>query len=56
MELDIYSKIISKREDANDYRLCLTREELHFINDCIMRHNLVSEIERLMKGEDERKD
>ena len=32
--IDIESKIISYREDTNDYRLCLTREEIEEIK-CI---------------------
>lgn len=31
--IDIESKIISYREDTNDYRLCLTREEIDEIKN-----------------------
>lgn len=31
--IDIESKIISYREDTNDYRLCLTREEIEEIKN-----------------------
>lgn len=31
--IDIESKIISCREDTNDYRLCLTREEIDEIKE-----------------------
>lgn len=31
--IDIESKIISCREDTNDYRLCLTREEIEEIKN-----------------------
>ena len=33
--IDIESKIISYREDTNDYRLCLTREEITKINQAL---------------------
>lgn len=32
--IDIESKIVSYREDTDDYRLCLTREEIDEIKDC----------------------
>lgn len=33
--IDIESKIISCREDTNDYRLCLTREEIDEIKEAL---------------------
>lgn len=39
--VDIESKIISYREDTDDYRLCLTREEIDEIKDC--RANVIDE-------------
>ncbi len=33
--IDIESKIISCREDTNDYRLCLTREEINEIKQAL---------------------
>lgn len=33
--IDIESKIISYREDTNDYRLCLTREEIEEIKGAL---------------------
>ena len=33
--IDIESKIISCREDTNDYRLCLTREEIEEIKQAL---------------------
>ena len=33
--IDIESKIISCREDTNDYRLCLTREEIEEIKEAL---------------------
>lgn len=33
--IDIESKIISCREDTNDYRLCLTREEINEIKEAL---------------------
>ena len=35
--IDIESKIISCREDTNDYRLCLTREEIEEINKALTK-------------------
>lgn len=35
--IDIESKIISYREDTNDYRLCLTREEIDKIKQALIK-------------------
>lgn len=35
--IDIESKIISCREDTNDYRLCLTREEIEEIKEALSK-------------------
>lgn len=32
--IDIESKVVSYREDTNDYRLCLSREEMEDIKNC----------------------
>lgn len=47
--LDIETKIISYREDANDYRLCLTREEINEIKQALNNKNKVDEVKELMK-------
>lgn len=38
--IDIESKIISYREDTNDYRLCLTREEIDEIKEILEKQIL----------------
>lgn len=50
-DFNIYEHIISYREDANDYRLCLTKEQIDHIAECCKRYDLVKEIKELMKGE-----
>lgn len=39
--IDIESKIISYREDTNDYRLCLTREEITEINQALTKREQI---------------
>ena len=47
--LDIESKIKSYREDSNDYRLCLTREEIAEIKDALNKQSWVEEVKELIK-------
>lgn len=42
--IDIESKIISYREDTNDYRLCLTREEINKIKQALNNNNKINGI------------
>lgn len=39
--INIESKIISYREDTNDYRLCLTREEITEINQALTKREQI---------------
>lgn len=47
--LDIESKIISYREDNNDYRLCLTREDIEEIKRALHKQSWVDEVKELIK-------
>ena len=43
--IDIESKIISYREDTNDYRLCLTREEIEEIKSYMPLTKMLVDLE-----------
>lgn len=45
------SKIISYREDANDYRLCLTLEDIQEVKQALNQKSLIDEIRELIKAE-----
>lgn len=47
--LDIESKIISYREDSNDYRLCLTREEINEIKQALNKKSWLEEVKELLQ-------
>lgn len=47
--IDIESKIISYREDTNDYRLCLTREEIDEIKN--MKAEAIEEFSDMLTNE-----
>ena len=48
---DIEKKIISYREDSNDYRLCLTREDMQEIKKALDQKALIDEIRDLVHEE-----
>ena len=47
--IDIESKIISYREDSNDYRLCLTREEIDEIKQALTKKSWIDEVRGLLQ-------
>lgn len=54
-DFNIREHIISCREDTNDYRLCLTMQQIEYLEECQMRYNLVKEIGELLKDGDNKK-
>lgn len=50
--IDIESKIISCREDTNDYRLCLTREEIDEIKQALNKKSWIEEVRGLLQEQD----
>ena len=46
--IDIENKVVSYREDTDDYRLCLSREEIEEIKNC--RANAIDECIETIKN------